>query len=100
MARKEMVPVDKPTVPAEYGGYADVPYGGYAAAPQIIAEEPEWLKLRPTHNPDSKLEHGFVQVMTPLRFVCRTILLCTWNVWWFLAIAGTILGIVILLIAR
>jgi hypothetical protein len=99
MARKEMVPVDKPSVPAEYDGYSDVPYGGYVAQ-TVVESEPEWLRLRPAHNPDSKLEHGFVNAMTPVRFVCRAILLATWNVYWFIGIAGTILLIVIFLIAR
>jgi hypothetical protein len=96
MARKEMVPIDKPTVPAEYGGHSDVPY----LAPQIIAEEPEWLKLRPLHNPDSTLEHGFYLAMLPVRGLCRAILLMTHNVYWFLAITGTIGLIAMLLIAR
>jgi hypothetical protein len=99
MARKEMVPVDKPTVPAEYGGYGDVPPAAYLA-PQVIAEEPEWLKLRPLHNPDSDLEHYFYLAMFPIRLVCRIILGLTYNVYWFLAIAGTVGLIITLLIAR
>lgn len=94
-----MVPIDKPSVPAEYSGYGDVPPMAYMA-PQVIAEEPEWLKLRPAHNPDSTLEHGFSMAMFPVRLLCRAILGLTWNVYWFLAIAGTIGLIVILLIAR
>lgn len=99
MARKDMVPVDKPAVPETHGGYGDVPTAEYLV-PQVIAEEPEWLKLRPAHNPDSTLEHGFYLAMLPIRFVCRTILGLTWNVYWFMAIAGTIGLIIVLLIAR
>ncbi len=99
MARKEVVPIDKPAVPAEYGGYGDVPPMGYMA-PTVVETEPEWLKLRPSYNPDSKLELWFSRIMWTPRFVARTILLATWNVYWFMGIAGTILLVVLLLIAR
>jgi hypothetical protein len=100
MARKDMVPMPKPGVPAEqYGGYGDVPPWAYAAPP-VVVDRPEWLELRPPHNIDSKWEHNFSTAMVPVRAAALGILWLTHNVWWFLGITGTVGVIISLLIAR
>lgn len=99
MAHKDMVPVHRGTEPEQYTGYGDVPPWAYAAPP-VIADRPDWLELRPAHNPESKVEHGFNSAMLVPRAVALGFLWCTHSVWWFGGITGTVTLIILLLIAR
>lgn len=101
MARKDIVPVPKSQVPDHYpppdpSGFP-YPYG-YPPVPMV--DRPEWLELRPPHNPDNKFERGFVRTMLPLRAVLIGILWLTGNAYRFVFVSGTFTLIILLIIAR
>lgn len=84
---------------ADWNQGADVaPYGYQPQYP--MTDRPSWLELRPPYNPDSKLETNFSRAATPVRFLCIAILFSTDNVYKFLMVYGTILVIVLLIVAR